>query len=311
MNLMSAIKTFVAIKRSVGLKYDTNAAILKHFQVFMGDVSLGAIRDNDVVKFAHEPGSSPKTIRTKFFAIGVFFNWAADRGYIAASPIYSKPPHMNQDFMPYIYQKDEIKNILYAASRLDNKSSPLQGKSFRTILLTIYACGLRLSEATALRINDVDFAKNTILISDTKFRKSRILPICDDLCEELFLYLKLRKKLLPCPQKSKSAFFSTRTGNAFFGTHVAHLFRKIRKDAGLDFTYRKTPPRIHDLRHTFAVHRLMDWYRQNMDVQYLLPALSTYLGHTDIEDTKYYLTMTNELLQLVSQKFESYIMTEK
>lgn len=303
------VRKFVHLKRQTGLKYEVEEKILLKFSSKMNQ-SLASISENDVSAYFNEiQDADPK--QRAYFSIRLFFRWCVDRKYLKKSPVYYLAPRYKpSDFVPYIYSVEEIKRILKQALSYDDKSSPLQGRTFYTLLLLVYACGLRLGEAIALRIEDVDFEHNLVLIRESKFRKSRQLPVCDDLISVLQKYLLARRKFLPCISGNASPFFATRTGHRFLGTQIAHLFERVRDDIGLKIPGRKIQPRIHDLRHSFAVHRLLECYKSGESIRQFLPALSTYLGHKDIEDTKTYLTLTRELKQLVSDKFEKSVWGE-
>jgi integrase len=200
---------------------------------------------------------------------------------------------------------------LDAAPALDfrhPKSGQLPGiaaATFRTLILLLYGAGLRVSEAVALTVDDLDLSAATIIVRNTKFFKTRLLPIGPKLLTTLRSYSG--ERLAHCGQASPgSAFFVGRRGPISRQT-ADHYFRIVRRRVGIaryDGAYFQ--PRLHDLRHTFAVHRLVAWYRQGADVQLLLPKLSTYLGHIGLAETQHYLTMTPELLREAGRRFENY-----
>jgi site-specific recombinase XerD len=148
------------------------------------------------------------------------------------------------------------------------------------------------------------------VVECSKFYKTRLVPIGPQLTNELCSYREKRCQL-PLPKGKDSAFFATRPGNSLHYNRVGTIFRVLRQHAKI---HRKDesgcPPRIHDLRHSFAVHRLVSWYREGKDVQRLLPQLSTYLGHVDISQTQHYLSMTPELLREANKRFEQYALAE-
>jgi len=178
--------------------------------------------------------------------------------------------------------------------------------TFRTLLIVLYGAGLRFSEATALTLADVDLLENVLTIRATKFYKSRLVPIGPQLAAELANYMPLRRRR-GLAQDNASFLLANRDGTRLASSTVQSAFDTLRRIAGVGRTTGgRLIPRLHDLRHSFAVHNLTAWYRQEADVQRLLPALSTYLGHSDLEGTKVYLTMTPELLQQASLRFERY-----
>jgi integrase/recombinase XerD len=179
----------------------------------------------------------------------------------------------------------------------------------RVFLVFLYGTGLRLGEAIKLKSQDVDLEASILTVRDTKFFKSRLVPIGDDLLQILRQYWNRRS-----PAESKlpdTPFFRTRRGTAVRHDHADHQFQWLRMEAGvLPFDNARFQPRLHDFRHTFAVTRLTSWYREDKDVQRLLPHLSTYLGHVSIEETATYLRMTAELLSVANSRFESYSLGE-
>jgi site-specific recombinase XerD len=178
------------------------------------------------------------------------------------------------------------------------------------MLLLLYGAGLRVSEGLSLNLEDVDLGEAMIVIRDTKFYKSRLVPLGSDLNEVMTQYAAQRKRDGHA-QSNDAPFFVTRLGARITSRFLRHAFHRLRTHCGVrrkdDTRYQ---PRLHDLRHATAVHRLTAWYREGKDVQRLLPLLSTYLGHVDIANTQLYLTMTPELLHEASKRFANYVFGE-
>jgi integrase len=176
----------------------------------------------------------------------------------------------------------------------------------QTLLLLLYGTGMRIGEALSLTLQDVDLENRVLTLRDAKFFKTRLVPIGPRLTVVLRDYLSLRCRL-PLPDGAGSAFLATRTGIRMDYRRVNKLFCRLRRRAEIrrECTARYQP-RIHDIRHTAAVHRVIAWYRAGMDVQRLLPQLATYLGHVKIDCTQRYLSMTPELLHEASLRFERY-----
>jgi integrase len=178
------------------------------------------------------------------------------------------------------------------------------------MILVLYGGGLRIGEALGLTVRDVDLVDSTITVRNTKFFKTRLVPIGPKLVQELVAHIARRRKL-PMPAGEDSALFTTRTGKSWLYPDVITLFQRLRRAARIECPAGELrPPRLHDLRHTAAVHRVLAWYRAGKDVQRLLPQLATYLGHVDIKSTQRYLRMTPELLQEASQRFARYAQYE-
>jgi site-specific recombinase XerD len=240
-----------------------------------------------------------------------FFTYLVTRGHLSALPLPEVAPRIPRSFDPYIYSREEIQRLLDATKILEDNRWPLQHLTFRMLLLVLYGAGLRPSEGLRLRCCDVDLDDHVLAIWDTKFFKSRLVPIGTALVAALSTYRKARRDL-PMPDNDRSVFFASRTGGTISLNRLEKVFVRLREHAGI----RGPPgarwqPRLHDMRHAFAVHRLVAWYREGADVQACLPLLSTYLGHVNLSGTQAYLTMTPELLAEASKRFERYAATGK
>jgi integrase/recombinase XerD len=180
----------------------------------------------------------------------------------------------------------------------------------RSLLLLLYGTGMRIGEVLSLSLQDVDLEQRLVTVRDTKFYKTRLVPIGRRLTKALADYLAQRRRL-PLPEGEASSFLAACTGIRLDYKRVNKLFCRVRKLAQVQRELSaRYPPRIHDIRHTAAVHRLIAWYRAGVDLQRLLPQLATYLGHVDIASTQHYLSMTAELLQEASVRFEHYAQVE-
>jgi site-specific recombinase XerD len=218
-------------------------------------------------------------------------------------------PKLPPQRSPYVYSVDELRRLLEATSVLHINNTPLQAPMCRMLLILLYGSGLRIGEALHLTLRDIDLIEKIVTVRHTKFFKTRLVPIGPKLAQELAAYMQ-RRRDLPLPLGDDSRLFTTKTGRGWPYPHVNTLFHHVRRAAGIVCAAECRPPRIHDIRHTAAVHRVVAWYRAGRDVQRLLPRLATYLGHVDIKSTQRYLHMTTDLLQEASQRFASYAQSE-
>jgi site-specific recombinase XerD len=203
-----------------------------------------------------------------------------------------------------------VRRLLEATSSRQHSVHVIEPITLRTIILLLYGAGLRVGEALALNLADVDLTGSLLSVRLTKFFKSRLVPLGRHLSHAMEAYFKWRQRTHPSVDKD-SPFFVKRTGGRVVSVTLQATFRRLREHAGVHRTDRgRYQPRMHDLRHSFAVHRLVDWYRQGADVQRLLPYLSVYLGHVHIAATQVYLTMTPELLEEANSRFEQYARKE-
>jgi integrase/recombinase XerD len=186
--------------------------------------------------------------------------------------------------------------------------SDLDPPVVRALLLLMYGAALRTSEALSLTIGDVDLPGGVLTIRDSKFFKTRLVPIGPKTLRVLAEYAGCRHA---SSKKSDAPFFVGRNSKQIPIHKFERAFKQIRLHAGLQQEGgSRRQPRLHDLRHTSAVHRLITWYRKDKDVQKLLPGLSVYMGHTHLAATQAYLTMTPDLLQEASLRFERYAIRE-
>ena len=306
MTLTKAVDSYVTLKRSLGAVFSAETRILRSFARALGDIPLDTIDRQATHAFCRGTGPPTRWWERKHQTLRGFFAYLVTRGHLVASPLSEPGPRISRFFEPYIYSRDELQRLLDATAILEDSRSPLQHATFRTLLLTLYGAGLRPSEGLRLRCCDVDLDERVLAIWDTKFFKSRLLPIGTALAAALGTYHKGRQRL-PMPAKARSAFFASRTGSAIALSRLEKVFVRLREHAGVQSPPgARWQPRLHDMRHAFAVHRLIAWYREGADVQAYLPLLSTYLGHVNVSGTQAYLTMTPELLAEASECFERY-----
>jgi site-specific recombinase XerD len=306
MTLTEAIESYLALKRSLGAVFSAEARILRSFGRALGNVPVDSIRYDTCQPFCRGKGPPTRFWERKHSAMSGFFRYLVARGHLSASPLPDVGPRIPRSFQAYVYSHDELRRLLEATAALETNRSPLQPLTFRTILLVLYGAGLRPGEALRLRCCDADLRARILAIWDTKFFKSRLVPIGADLCKALDTYQTARQRL-PLPAETRSAFFCTSTGHTIRLAKLEKVFVRLRDLAGIRRPATdRWQPRLHDLRGTFAVHRVIAWYRQGCNVQTCLPLLATYLGHINLSGTQTYLTMTTELLSEASRRFEGY-----
>jgi integrase len=217
-------------------------------------------------------------------------------------------PKLPPQQTPYVYSTEELRQLLQATTTLRAGYSRQVPAMYRTLLLLLYGTGMRIGEALHLTLEDVDLIEKVITVRHTKFFKTRLVPIGPNLARELANHVQ-RRLAFPMPAGKASPLFTTRDGRGWSYPRVISLFQHVRRAAGISCPADEPrPPRLHDIRHTAAVHRLLAWYHSGQDVQRLLPQLATYLGHINIRSTQRYLQMTPDLLQAASQRFAQYAM---
>jgi integrase/recombinase XerD len=307
MRLTEAVNNYIQYKRGLGARCNTDARNLATFCRVVGDNALVTeISRKQVEAFLAGTGCTPRSQHRKYYSLLGFQRFVISHGYIRSFPLPEKPRCKERTFVPYILSRDELRRLLDAVSRRVGRL--LQHPTLRAVLLLLYGAGLRISEAVSLNLGDVDVTTAVLKVRDSKFYKTRLVPLGPQLNDVMALYANWRAAE-GHPQQNTSPFFMLRSGARLNQDVVRHAFHYLRDCANV-----RRPdgqrPRLHDLRHSFAVHRLLSWYRRGADVQALLPALAVYLGHVRLSCTQVYLTMTPELLREASARFERYVIAE-
>lgn len=308
MTLAQVITQYVTLKQSMGARFHAEAVILKAFSKAVGEVAVADVEVGPVHAYIAGVGPVTRFWHRKYEALLGFYRFAIARGYVACSPLPVFLPKPPKPFVPYVFSRDELQRLLAAAAAYKNPNSKLEAHTLRALLLLLYGAGLRISEALSLTLTDVDLPGSLLTIRESKFYKTRLVPIGARLTTALTTYT-IERRQTSHSHSAEAPFFVTRSGAGVKRHMAENTFRRLRDRAKV---YRhdgaRYQPRLHDLRGTFAVHRLVSWYRQGRDLQNLLPKLATYLGHAHMGATQRYLTMTPELLHEASLRFERYAM---
>jgi integrase/recombinase XerD len=309
MNLSKAVEGYIAHKRSLGMGFRSGAVRLRAFVKAIGDRDMRSVKPAQVRQFIDGTGPVTSFWFSKYHVLTAFYRYAIARGYCSKSPLPINVPVKPEKFQPYIYTNRDMKRLIDAADSRHRYVWLLEPDTVRTLLLLLYGSGLRLSEALHLRTADFAADDGVLTIRETKFFKSRFVPVGSDLARVLRDYIKRQRS--GRTQTDATPLFGTHEGEPILRQTAELVFKRLRDEAGVsrskDARYQ---PRLHDFRHTFAVVRLVTWYREGKNVQRLLPHLSVYLGHARLRDTQRYLTMTTELLQRASRCFEQYARPE-
>lgn len=306
MTTSELINLYLAARRAHGTMLKTGARVLHQFARETGNVPLADVSAEAVATFLRGHGELSATWRTRYGCLTGLYRYAMARGHVTEWALPQDHPKFPPQITPYVYSRDELQRLLDATDILESLSSPLQAQTYRTLLLLLYATGLRVSEALKLTLEEVNLCERVLTVRETKFYKSRLVPFGVQLAIALAKQME-RRSTLPMPQGSQSAFLSSRSGHRLSYERVHMLFQRVRARARITcLVGQKRPPRLHDLRYSAAVHRVVAWYRDGLDVQKLLPQLATYLGHIDIASTQRYLQMTPELLAQASARFAAY-----
>jgi len=254
-------------------------------------------------------GESPSpTVQYERFRVGRNLIRALRRidSSTLALPAYDpalKRAVLRQQRRPYIYSLEEVTRLLRTARDLPSPQTPLRPPSVYTMLVLAYCAGLRVGEIVRLQLADLRLEEGWLEIRESKFFKLRRLPLKSSVVNALRSYLSERAKA-GLPQDPDAPLFCHGKGGYVYMV-AERLLRRVIRAAGLKPAPGRRGPRVHDLRHTFVVHRMLAWYRQGINPESKLPYLSTYLGHRNIHSTLVYLTITQELLGLANERFRT------
>ena len=299
------IQNFINLRRLSGTDYQSQAQLLGYFDRFLVKEHLNEPRiTREMVERYLESLShlAPRTRYNRFCVVKQLCEYLSRNDTLGYIPepfrvIPSKGAHQ-----PYIYNNSELQALLAAASKLPPENS-LRPHTYRTLLGLLYSTGVRIGEALALNLEHFHSEEQMLYIKEGKFRKARWVPISASTCQALEQYV--RKRLQMRPRSLDSPLFLNQRSRRLHYCAVNQTFRHLLRQCGIHHS-KHTGPRIHHLRHTFAVHRLLAWYRDGKDVNARLPWLATYMGHVDIHSTQVYLRATPELIAQVNRRFHNH-----
>ncbi|WP_327341320.1 tyrosine-type recombinase/integrase [Streptomyces europaeiscabiei] len=296
------LQEYLAVRRAMGFKMERHEKLLTQFTDYLAAHRTSTLPIEHALAWATLPSSAdPRWWAARLSMV---------RGFAvhlrALDPAHQVPPsglipHGSRRTVPHLYTGQEINALIRAAGQL---SFPLRAGTYQTLIRLLASTGMRVGEAIRLDCEDLDDKLGVLTVRGTKFGKSRQLPLHPTTTAGLQEYLRLRDRLLPQPHTS-ALLLSTR-GFRLRCERVWDTFHRVLGQAELTPRSPASPPRIHDLRHTFAVTTLLDWYRDRADVQAMLPRLSTYLGHADPKHTYWYLSAAPELLALAADRLDAH-----
>jgi len=299
-----AMHQLLALRQSLGYRDRTLATLFASFDRYLfarGRNDPWLTRDMVEAWVTSDSRLKAVTRAYRYSAMRVLGRFLADQHPQTYVP--GPTPGLTSTFRPHIYTTAEIQALLYEAARLTPVSS-LRPRTFVTLIGLLYCTGLRVSEALALRLADVDLDEDLLIIRNTKFHKSRAVPLQPDVKHALAAYDAARRQYRHRTDPDAPFFVNEWRRPCSYGTVVA-TFLSIARRAGIRGAPGQRGPRLHDVRHSFAVHRLLAWYRDGGDVQARLPLLSTYLGHVCLVSTQVYLSITAELLHEAACRFHA------
>jgi len=301
--LASRFESYIALQRAAGADYRSPAWSLSRFDRFLSQEDYGGPSLTPKIVERYVRSLSRLSDRTRYGEVCLLRRFCVYLSQFDPDSYVPDPglPSNNKVRVDlHIFTEIQVKALLQAALQLPPPDS-LRPMTAYTLFGLVYSCGLRISEAIGLDLADVHLAEQKLFIHKSKFQKSRWVPMSPSTATAVGRYVERRTALFPATLQDP--VFVHLRGGRFFRQTVYSDFRQALQRCGLRGGKGSPGPRIHDLRHAFACHRLLEWYRQGRDVNALLAALATYMGHTCISYTQTYLHATPELMQAANERF--------
>jgi site-specific recombinase XerD len=305
-----AITRFVAHKRALRRRYDTEVAALQLLDRFLAE--RGVLRIEHVTPelieafMASRPRPRPRSYNHLLGTVRRLFDWLVKHEELERSPVRLGSRRVTAQRRPFIFDPPAARRLLEVARELpDNPRAPMRGGTYHTLFAILYGLGLRVGEACRLQRGDLDLDRQLLVIRETKFYKSRVVPFGPRMASMLAVYAGATTPRIE-HRSATSPLFSFTNRGAVHPSTVSQAFHSLMPRLGLSIPPGCSPPRLHDLRHSFAVGTLLRWYRSGIDPGAGLLQLATLMGHVDVSSTAVYLRMTRSLLQEANRRFESF-----
>ena len=300
MKLRDALEEYLNVRRALGFRLQNSGGLLKRFVSYAEQEGASSITTELALRWAMEQKKcQPAQWASRLSTVRIFARYMKALNPGTEVPPHGLLPYRFRRTQPYLYADEEITRLIQAARKLPSPLG-LRAATYSTLFGLLAVTGMRMSEPIALDRDDVDLTRGILTIRRTKFGKSRIVPVHDSTREALRHYVKLRDRLF---SRTRSFFVSERGGRLTVWS-ARRTFVALSRRIGLRGPKDSHGPRLHDLRHRFAVQTLLGWYRAGFNVEQHLPELSAYLGHAHVNDTYWYISAVPELLQLATLRLE-------
>jgi len=296
---------YLALRRSLGFKLWRHAIYLKEFLAFLRGQRGRYITTPLALRFATSAAHcGPKTRADRLSVVRGFARYR-----LASDPRTEVPPPgllptLRQRAKPYLYSEEEVRRLLTAALARPSLVS-LRPWTYACLFGLLAVTGMRVSEALNLQLSQIDWENGVLTVVKSKFGKTRLLPLHPTTVAVLADYAQRRQRYLTEHRRAPTtSFFVSGKGQPVRKSNLDRLFWSLSREIGLRAEGASGGPRLHDLRHRFAVETLLRWYRQGESVDCRLPVLSTYLGHAGVTHTYWYLSCTPELMAAAGTRLE-------
>jgi len=296
----AAVTDYLQTRRAMGYKLAEDGRLLRQFAGYLDTIGAEHLSVVHALSWATEPrDAAPAWHAVRLGTVRSFARYLSALDPATEIPPVRLLPEPSHRVVPYIYSDNDIGRILEEASRLAPEH---RADTYQTLIGLLAVTGMRVGESVRLDNDDVDLDEGIVTIRNTKFGKSRQVPLHPTAVDALLGYARRRDQRRPRP-KSPS-FFTSSIGTRVLRDNVSTVFPRLVQAAGLTSAPGRRRPRAHDMRHTFAVRCVIGWYQAGLDVHQRLPLLSTYLGHVDPTTTYWYLSAVPELIDLIAERLD-------
>lgn len=296
------LEEYLFMRRSLGFKLERDGSLLYGFVEFLEEEKAFYITTKLAIEWVTQSVDVlPARLSTRLCVVRLFAKYRSAADPRTEVPPYGLFPYRHRRKQPYIYTDDEILKLLSAAQGLKSKLG-LLSHTMSALLGLLAVTGMRISEVINLDRKDVDLEQKILTVRQTKFGKSRLIPVHISTRDKLHQYALIRDRI--CPRSNSPAFFVSERGMRLINWTVRRWFVILSHRIGLRNPGESHGPRLHDFRHRFAILTLLGWYRQGACTGKNMIALKTYLGHSSINNTYWYISANPELLSLAALRLE-------
>jgi integrase len=304
------IMAFVCHKRALNRRYDVEDKALRMLDADLNARGIKTLAEITPATldafFLSRPRLRPRSFNQLVGIVGRLFEWMVEHDVIDRSPVTMKPRRRGQPRTPCILDLQTAQQLIDRAAQLaDRNNAPLRGPAYAVIFSLLFGLGLRVGEVARLRWRDVDRDRDILTIREAKFSKSRLIPMGPCLAQRLYAFMGVRSQRL-AEVSGDTPLFSFMGGRPVNPGTISIVFHSLAAELNIAIPPGGTQPHVHDLRHSFAVGRLLRWYREGSNPNDKLVKLSTFMGHVDPASTAVYLTITTDLMDAAGRRFERF-----
>jgi integrase/recombinase XerD len=302
-SLRDALEEYLDLRRALGFKLKNAGRLLSQFIDYLEERGIDTLTTDDALTWASLPSGASAHWRS--IRLSAVRNFAAYLHGIDPSVVVPPAGLLRCGpcrATPYLYSTAEVASLLEAAADL---RPPLRAATYHSLIGLLAVSGMRISETIALDDQDLDVERAVLVVRDSKFDRSRLVPLHSTTTAALLRYRVLRDEL--CPQRPSTALLVSSVGTRLLHSNISLTFARLARRCGIARRSASCRPRVHDFRHAFAVASLLDCYSSGDDVAAMLPRLATFLGHTDPKHTFWYLSAAPELMALAGQRLNAHL----